>query len=93
MCNNKKRILECPCDKCITLAICKNKTIEQLVHECILINKFLIESVTQTRTSKTTILYTDPLHAICHVMGIGIRKDGNNILIKYRWSECYGSPV
>lgn len=93
MCDNKERILKCPCDDCIVLAICKNKTIQKLFQECSLMKDYIIDSESSTHTSKTTIIRIDPLYKFCNVMGISIRKNGNDLLIRHRWDDGYVYPV
>ncbi len=67
--------------------MCKFKTIESLLRECVKLHTYMIESTSAGRKSTTTIIRLPSLEEFCDVMGMTLKKGNRNISIKYRWGE------
>ncbi len=76
---------ECPCYKCITLAICKNKEIQVLMKDCRLLYNYLYKECAST--PKNLCMDTINLYMLCKIMGIEIKKDYGTFIVKYRWQN------
>ena len=74
---------KCPCYKCLTYAICQNKQIKTLMNDCKLLYNYLYKK----NIGKRMMLDVINLHQFCKIMGISIRKDGNNYIIDYKWKR------
>ena len=74
---------ECPCYKCLTLAICQNKEIQVLLKECKLLYKYLYQGCSGNKLTLNVI----NLYTFCTIMDIKIKKTGNEYVIKYKWKE------
>jgi len=61
---------ECPCETCITLAICQNKKLVPLVKSCIILRNFLVTR----ESSKGMVFSGEKLNSYYEVMKVKTKK-------------------
>ena len=76
---------ECPCYKCITLGICKNKELQALMKDCSILYNYLYKGCDSN--PKTMCLDIINLYQLCEIMGIEIERRDGSYTIKYRWQQ------
>lgn len=81
MFNRKKYVSDCPCDGCITFALCINKKVQNLIFDCPLLNEYVIDHISANGTRSH--MDGNNFYVFCQVMGIKTKKRGNKLQLTY----------
>ncbi|MCK5611687.1 hypothetical protein KAR91_57985 [Candidatus Pacearchaeota archaeon] len=70
-----KKRFKCPCYRCLTFAICKNKDPLSLIINCSLLHKYII-----IKENRANIQHVEEF---CGIMGKTLKKIGRRYIIEY----------